>query len=377
MSNYKIAIVANSCWNIYNFRMELIRHLVEKGHSVFVLAPEDGYCSKLKFPEEVHFQKLQLLEPKGLNPFRDILCLFELCRSFRNLDPDIVLNYTIKPNIYGSLAARWLGIRAISNLTGLGFTAGKPSFLRRLILYSYKWALCKNRELVFHNDEDLNWFRERKLVNWDRGIVIPGSGVNADHFKSVDRRKASPNFVFIFVGRTQKEKGIIEFLSAAELLVQKYSHMQFWIVGSSDHISKEVTNHSILKVAKNKEQFYFFGFENDVREKLKQAHVFVLPSYREGRSKAMLEAMAMELPVITTAVAGCKQTIVHGVHGYIVPPKDTIALSKAMEQITTLSEEELFDMGRRCRQRVLEHFESKHILSAYDEVIENAMKKSN
>ncbi|MBK9109311.1 MAG: glycosyltransferase family 4 protein [Saprospiraceae bacterium] len=377
MRRCKIAIVANSCWNIYNFRMELILHLAEMGHYVFVYAPEDHYTSKLKFPEVIHFQKLQLLEAKGLNPFRDILCLIELYRIFKNLEPDIVLNYTIKPNIYGSLAAGWLGIKAVSNLTGLGFTAGKPNLLRNVILQCYKWALSKNTEIVFHNEEDLWWFRNRKLIGQNRGKVISGSGVNAEHFKCERQRKVSTPFVFIFVGRTRKEKGIIEFLSAAEILAQDHPEIQFWIVGAHDHNSMDINTHSILNGYKNKGAFYFFGFEQDVRKRLSEANVFVLPSYREGRSKAMLEAMAMELPVITTSVAGCKQTIVQDVHGFIVPPKDALALSIAMKRIMTLSDEELSAMGKRCRQCVLDEFESKHIFAAYDEIIENAMKKSN
>lgn len=377
MKTYKIAIVANACWNIYNFRMELISHLAEMGHKVFVLAPDDGYFMKLQFPAGVQFQKLNNLDPKGRNPIRELFCFLELFTTFRNLQPDIVLNYTIKPNLYGSIAARWLGIKAISNLTGLGFTARKSGLFRNGILKVYKWAIYSNCEIVFHNHEDLNWFRARKLISATRGTVIAGSGVNADSFKPIDGIKPYTPFVFIFVGRICREKGIVEFLSAGKLLAAKYPHIKCWVVGSMEHLPDDDNTPAILNAYKNNTSFAFFGFEDDVRKRLKDAHVFVLPSYREGRSKAMLEAMAMELPVITTEVAGCQETVVQDVHGFIVPPQNVEALVEAMESIMKVSVEELAAMGKRCRVRVLELFESKHILSAYDDIIEKAMRKMN
>ncbi|MBK8954395.1 MAG: glycosyltransferase family 4 protein [Saprospiraceae bacterium] len=348
--------------------MELIKHFCEAGHEVHVFAGKDEFCAQLNFSSHVRFRLLNFLKPVSKNPVWDIFCFVEILKNLWDVKPDLLLNYTVKPNIYGSLASRVLGIRTVSNLTGLGFAAEKTGW-HKFIFNFYKMALQKNEVVVFHNEEDRLWFVKEKLIKEAQSICIPGSGVDSEYFKPEPGKQKGEKFIFLFVGRLIKAKGIFEFLDAAERLAQYYPQAEWWILGRPANERNHKKQEKKFEHFQKNKQIRFLGFQQDVRVYLRQARVFVLPSYREGMPRSLMEAMSMELPVITTRVAGCKHAVEDRLHGFLVEPESGQSLYVAMEACLNLPETELEQMGKNGRQRILNNFAMGRIIQGYDKIL--------
>lgn len=359
----KVLFVDNSTWNIYNFRLNLIKRLKSEGYEVIVVAPVDEYIHYLN---ESYFTKhipLKFLAPQSKNIFRDLLLIIELFRIFRQEKPDLVLNYTIKPNIFGNFAARLAGVASFSTITGLGYTFLNNSLINRQVLHLYRLAFKKVKKVVFYNQDDRSLMIKKKLLNPDKGVVITGSGVNTNHFRPLPM-PASDKFIFLFIGRLLYDKGLREYVEAAKYLRQISPNMECWIIGELNHNPAAVPKATLLKWIEDK-HIKYFGTAKDVRKYIKQAHAVVLPSYREGIPRSVLEAMAMAKPIVTTEVAGCRETVEDQGNGYLVPVKNPQALAEAMLQLYYKSEEELMVMGAHSRQRALDLFDDKIITTNY------------
>ncbi len=369
MRRLKIAIVANSCWNIYNFRLELIRHLKMASHEIIVIAPVDEYIHYLN---ENYFTKhipIHHLDAQHISPMRDILFFRELYTIYKAERPDLILQFTIKPNIYGSIAAKFLGIKCISTLTGLGSTFGKWKF-EFILKALYKFALSRNEKIGFHNRDDLNLFVDLKLVDDTKAIVIPGSGVDTNKFKKQLVVNKSEHFVFLFVGRLLKDKGLVEFIKAAIETRSIVKSAEFWVIGEYNASNPNSVDKNDLLYWIESRIIKYHGYERDVRKYLNKADVVVLPSYREGLPRAILEAMSMERPIITTNVPGCKDLVKNGWNGLLVSSKNFHQLAEAMVSMYNCSDERRLQMGKNSRQLVLEKFDLNIILHAYDDLIE-------
>ncbi len=366
----KIAIVANSTWNIYNFRLNLIRQFRTKGYRVIVIAPVDEYIHYLN---ESHFTKhisLQHLSPQSKNPFKELLLLRELYKIYKREKPDLILHYTIKPNIYGSIAARWAKIPCISTVTGLGYTFLNYGFYTRLIKPLYKFAFQSNQKIVFHNNDDQELFTKLNLISQEKSRVIKGSGVNTNFFRPLKGNVDNRKFIFLFVGRLLYDKGIVEFIQASKQVRQIIKNAECWVVGELN--SKNPSNipkRELLQWVENR-YIRYWGATNDIRDFIKKADVMVLPSYREGMPRAVLEAMSMGKPIITTDTAGCRESIAHDKNGYLVPVKDHLALAEAMVKIYSLDQDKLEQMGKESRTKVLKEFDEKIINQRYLELAE-------
>ena len=368
----KIAIVANSTWNIYNFRLSLIQRLTKEGYRVIVIAPVDEYIHYLN---DIYFVKhidLKQLKAQSKNPFKDVSLTLELYRIFRQEKPDLILNYTVKPNIYGNLAAKWLNIPTISTLTGLGYTFLHGKTLKSFIKILYKWSLSYPAKVIFHNSDDLNLFRQINLLKKDNGEVIFGSGVNTTHF-SPDTKKESSKFIFLFVGRILVYKGIGEYIEAVRKIQKVTGNAQFWVVGELDENKSASFSKDEFQRALEDHTIRYFGTVKDIRPYISQADVFVLPSYREGMPRAVLEAMAMGKPIITTKVAGCRETVVEGENGFLIPHKDAISLAEALLKMYHLEKKELDKMGEKSRQLVLNKFDEQLIINRYLKLIQTIL----
>ena len=366
----KIAIVANSTWNIYNFRINLIRQFRTKGYRVIVIAPVDEYIHYLN---ESHFTKhisLQHLSPQSKNPFKELLLLRELYKIYKREKPDLILHYTIKPNIYGSIAARWANIPCVSTVTGLGYTFLNYGFYTRLVKPLYKFALQSNQKIVFHNNDDRKLFTKLHLISQEKSEVIKGSGVNTNFFRPLKGNVDGNKFIFLFVGRLLYDKGIVEFIQASKQVRQIIKNAECWVVGELN--SKNPSNipkRELLQWVENR-YIRYWGATNDIRDFIKKADIMVLPSYREGMPRAVLEAMSMGKPIITTNTAGCRESIVHDKNGYLVPAKDHLALAEAMVKIYSLDQDKLEQMGKESRTKVLEEFDEKIINQRYLDLAE-------
>lgn len=369
MSAPLIAIVANTTWNIVNFRLSLIKSLLAANYQVLVIAPVDEFTAQLNGIRQVALTKLK---PKSKNPINDFLLCRELYQIYQKEQPALILHYTIKPNIFGNFAARCAGISTISTLTGLGYTFLHGSFTQKIIRQLYKMALEKSKRLVFHNPDDLALFTKNQLVKSQQGMVIAGSGVNTKHF-ALAYKEDTTKFVFLFVGRLLYDKGIEEFVLAANEVCKMTANTEFHIVGQLNAANPAAVAETQLKKWLSNKRIKYHGSTNDVRPFLKATNVFVLPSYREGMPRAVLEAMASGKPIITTDTAGCRDTVEEGRNGWLVPVKDADALAHAMLKIYQLDQQKIAKMGERSRELVLQKFDESIIVAKYLELIKKLL----
>ena len=358
-----VAIVANSSWNIYNFRQPLLKAFTQAGYRVLVVAPVDEYIHYLN---EHHFAKhipLRQLAPQSKNPLRDLLLLLELALIYRRERPDLILHFTAKPNIYGSIAARWAGCRSVPTMTGLGYTFLHSKALNHIVQQLYRFALRGVRDAFFHNQDDRQLFHKLGIIDQKYTAVVPGSGLNTNHFRPLPR-PLNPKTVFLFVGRLLYDKGVAEFAEAARLLRQQYPQAECWMLGQLEAANPAaVPKMQLLRWVERKHVRYL-GYADDVRPYLKQCDVLVLPSYREGMPRAILEAMAMGKPIIATDVPGCREAITPDC-GWLAPPQDGPALAEAMLHAAQLPAEERQRMGQNARRRARTVYDEEVVVSHY------------
>lgn len=359
----KIIVFAGFAESLINFRGTLLAALVSGGHEVLAMAPgESPFVAEKLRTIGVEYHSLAL-ERTGLNPIKDLRSYFLITAKLRELKPDVLLSYTIKPVIYGSLAARSAGVpRIFSMITGLGYSfmegGFKQKLVNKIVSRLYRKGLAENEKVFFQNPDDLDFFcKQGFLGNCNKAILINGSGVDINHFVETPARCGE--LVFLLVGRLLRDKGIGEFIEAARMLKRKYPRAIFRIVGPIDS-NPAAFKAAEIKVWHREGIVEYLGEIEDVRPVLSDCSVYVLPSYREGMPRTVLEAMAMGRPIVTTDAPGCRETVVSGENGYLVPVKDAVALANAMERF--LLEPDLIPkMGRRSREIAEERFDVRKV----------------
>ena len=343
----KVMIVANAAFTIVNFRSELINDLIQRGCQVVAVCPSDcnlisgDDIGKIFKTMGVLFRPINF-DRSGINPFADLAVLFYLIKVIQSEKPDVILNYTIKATIYGSIAA-WLCStqKVVSNITGLGYIFTNSSLRARVIRFfvklQYKIALRLNDVVFFQNSDDLNLFCRMNIIHSSVATkVLNGSGVNLNKFAPNPKvEKVSQSF--LFVGRLIKDKGVIEFIEAAKKIKGSFPFAKFIIVGALDENPAGIAKCFIDEVVAQGVVDYV-GSTSDVLPYLQQSEVFVLPSYREGTPRSVLEAMAVGLPIITTDVPGCRQTVSSGLNGILVAEKNVDSLYSAMFELINNSD---------------------------------------
>lgn len=360
----KVAMVANSCWNLFNYRRELIQAIHSEFGEVVLIAPEDRYASMLPKEQGIHYIPVLHLDKTSSNLIKELRFVIELFRIYYREKPDLIMHYTIKPNVFGSMIAHVLGIPSIATVTGLGSSFTKHNKLSLLICWLYRLTFRYNKINIFQNHTDRNFFLQKKLVNEINSGVILGSGVDCNYF--VPRAKSESNkFIFLFIGRLIRSKGIVEYLKAASLIKSKWPDIECHVVGSYDSTHPDRISKTELDKALNQNDIRWFDHVDDVRDLIAAADVVVLPSYREGMPRSILESMAMGKPIITTNVAGCNETVVNGINGYIIPMQDVDSLINAMIDMSSLAQEVRLQMGKESRAIALDQFEVKHIIANY------------
>lgn len=362
-----IVLNINSCWNIYNFRLGLVKSLQKAGHKVIAVAPKDVYTKKLEKEGLVHYDVV--MNKKGTNPIQDLKLLFSYVSIFKKIKPDLILSYTIKPNTYGNLAAGYLNIPVINTITGLGTVFIKKTISTLVAKLLYGLSLRFSSHTYFQNIDDLRFFVRLKLVAKKKSSVMPGSGVNTQLYSC--QRISNKGQSFLFVGRLLADKGIYEFLSAVKMILRIHRDVQFLIVGELDAINRTaISKVDFENILKNTTQVKYLGKSEDMISVYKQADVMVLPSYREGLSKSLIEAAAMSLPIITTNVPGCRDVVTHMENGLLCVPRDAESLAEAMISMISFSEKRRLDMGRNGRKLVEQTFRDQLIILKYLQRIE-------
>jgi glycosyltransferase involved in cell wall biosynthesis len=369
-----IAIVANTTWNIYNFRLNILRILIEQTYQVIVIAPEDEYKVYQKdFPMIKHVP-LKQLSRKGMNPFQELLLCHELFKIFRREQPDLIIHYTIKPNIWGGIAASLLRIKYLCVVTGLGYTFLHNGFVYFVSKALYKMAFQRAESVIFENIDDRNLFNTLKLVPAYKSLSVKGCGIDTQHFQPMPKTEWHSGFIFCFIGRFLWDKGIGEFIEAAKMVLKKVPTTLFWLVGESDENNPSCISREQIKIWEHKQIIINQGFAKDVRPFIQNSDCVVLPSYREGMPTILAEASAMCKPVITTDVAGCREIVEEGKNGYIVSAKSAQELTDAMLKMLALPKRQLAVMGFYGRHKVEKEFDNQLIAAFFLEKVQKMVK---
>lgn len=363
----KIIIVSAYAQSLINFRGELIKEMVNKGHQVITLAPEEGFADSIA-ELGAEYKRIEL-HRTGTNPFLELRCLVRLIRTIRKISPDIVFSYALKPVLYTSIAARINRIKeSYAIITGLGYSftggTGKQKLLRRLIIFLYRFSLYYNKKVYFQNPDDLLIFKNLGLVNDEQTVLINGSGVDTDKFYY--SKPKLDEIKFLLMARLLRDKGIIEYVSAAKAVKNKFPHIRFLLLGPYDDNPSAISQSEVEEWEKEG-IIEYLGATDDVRPYLADCSIFVLPSYREGTPRSVLEAMSIGRPIITTDAPGCKETVQQGVNGFLVPVKSINELSEAMEFF--IKESALIErMGINSREKAIEKYDVKKV---NNEILQN------
>ena len=357
-----IVLSANSDWNIVNFRGGLIRALRTAGYEPIVIAPQDPSTDKRM--RELDVERIPIrIDRSGLNPWADLQLIGEYKRLLRRIRPVAYLGYTIKPNVYGCFAAASLGIPAIPNISGLGTAFIRSGPLQQIVKALYRVGFRRAPRVFFQNDEDRDLFVDRKIVRADQARVLPGSGIDLDRFRPGPLPEGAP--IFILIGRLLRDKGVVEFVEAARQLRTEMPDGRFQLLGPIDDGNRTSVSKAELQSWIAQGVIEYLGTTDDVRPFIAAASAVVLPSYREGMPRSLLEAAAMGRPLIATDVPGCREIVEEGRNGLLCVVKDARSLAAAMRRFAGMSLEDRIAMGKAARRKVQEEFSEERVIRAY------------
>lgn len=364
----KVVISINAAWNIYNFRAGLIRTLISHGYEVVAVAPSDEYVHRLK---ELGCRFIHIpIDCNGTHPGRDLSLLIRYFHILRSERPLAYLGYTVKPNVYGSLAAHMLRVPVINNIAGLGTTFINDSLVTRIVQTLYRIALRKSRRVFFQNADDLELFVSRGLVPPDRTDRLPGSGMDLTRFQPTPALPASERpFVFLLVSRMLKDKGVEEFVQAARHVRSRHDAVQFQLLGFVDEANSNSIPMERIRCWEKDGVIRYLGKTDDVRSYLANADCVVLPSYREGTPRSLLEAAAMARPIIATNVVGCRDVVDDNVNGLLCEVRNARDLAEKMLRMIKLPPERRQEMGMAGRRKVETQFDEKVVIQKYLNII--------
>ncbi|MDM1545271.1 glycosyltransferase family 4 protein [Ignatzschineria indica] len=369
--NRKIAIVVNSSWYAWNMRANLGFAFQKQGYEVVFICPYDKYSENIK----EHFTYVDIeINSKGTNPIEDLKTIYRYYKTYKEIKPDIVLQYTIKPNIYGTIAASILNTPSINNIAGLGTLFIKQNFVTKIAKTLYKFSQKRATKIFFQNQDDFKMFVEENLVQQEKCDVLPGSGVDIDKFKP-SKKKDDGIFRFLLVARMLWAKGIQEFVDAAKILKQKNNNVEFQLLGHLDVESPTAISKEQMDIWVKDGYVNYLGSSDDVRVEIAQADCIVLPSfYREGTPRILLESASMEKPIITTNNVGCKDVVDDGINGFLCAVKNSKDLALKMEKMLNLSTDQRNAMGKAGREKMVKEFDEKIVIDKYLEAVRDILK---
>lgn len=353
----KVLFLVNHDVVIYNFRLEIVERLLAEGHQVVISSP---YGERIDELMELGCEYRDIkLSRHGMNPVRELKLLVDYIKLIRDVKPDIVLTYTIKPNVYGGMACAILGIPYVVNITGLGTAVENAGLVQKITVLLYKLALSKVQRVFFQNEENRQFFVDRKLAV-DKHGMLPGSGVNLQRF-SVLEYPGDETTEFVFISRIMKEKGADQYLGAAEYIRAKYPNTRFHVCGFCEQAYEQR-----LKDLHEKGIINYHGMVRDVRKVIAETHCTIHPTYYpEGLSNVLLESAACGRPLITTDRSGCREVIDNGINGFIVEQQNTKDLIEKIETFLALPWEQKEAMGLAGRAKVEREFDRQIVVEKY------------
>ena len=350
--------------------------MVANGHEVIAVAPADEYAASLA---ELGCRYVPMsMDTQGTHPGRDLILFWRFLRLMRSERPDVYLGYTVKPNVYGSLAAHMLRIPVINNIAGLGAVFIKDGWLLRVLRWMYRTALMRSAKVFFQNDDDRQLFIAGGLVRVEMTDLLPGSGIDLNRFaprlKTVGQEDES-KFRFLLIARMLRDKGVLEYVEAARLLRHRWPLAEFCLLGFVDVQNPTAISHVEMDAWVAEGVVNYLGVSDDVRTQLATADCVVLPSYREGTPRTLLEAAAMACPIITTDAVGCREVVDHGVNGLLCRVKDASDLADKMSQMHAMTHEQRQEMGLRGREKVEREFDERIVIDKYLRAIEEVLAR--
>jgi len=365
-----IVISANSLWNVTNFRMGLLKAIARQGNSIVVAAPADEAI----LPAQIPIETVSLpIDRSGLNPISDALLFFRYYRLFRQKRPDAFLSFTIKPNIYGSLAAGIAGVPAIANVSGLGTAFMRDGLLAWFVGALYRLSFARAHFVFFQNPDDRRLFLERKILRESKTGLLPGSGVDLEQFVPAGPLRDSPP-TFLLVARMLADKGVREFVEAAAAVRARYSAARFQLLGGFDPGNRTAIGEEEVRQWERDGIVEYLGSTNDVRPFIAAASAVVLPSYREGLPRSLLEAGAMGRPLIATDVPGCREVVKDGMTGILCQVRSATSLAAAMARFAEMDVDQRQALGEAARAMVEAYFNEDRVIGAYMNILQPLMR---
>lgn len=331
MKNKKILILANLDVGLYKFRKALIKELIDQGNEVYISLPKGMLVQNLK-EMGCHFIETPV-DRRGINPATDLKLMMRYFNILGKIKPDLVITYTIKPNIQNE------------------------NMIKKLVVFLYKLSCKKAKTIFFENEGNKQVFIENNIIKESRSCTLPGAGIDLDEYKMTPYPEESRNIRFLFIGRVMKEKGVEELFKAAKNIKKIYPEVSFDIVGPMEDDYKE----RIQSLVRNG-IIYYYGYQEDVKPFIKKCDCFVLPSYHEGMANTLLECGAMGRPLITSRIHGCMEAVRDGENGYLVDVKDVKGLEEKMMEFIELSYEEKKQMGEKSREVMEKRFDKEKVV---------------
>jgi glycosyltransferase involved in cell wall biosynthesis len=365
-----VAMVCNSAWSMYNFRLGVIKALQEQGYQVAVVAPQDKFSKKLEM-QGCSVYNINI-ENKGTNPVKDLRTIYDFYTLYRQIKPDLIFHYTIKPNIYGTLAAKALGIPSIAVTTGLGYVFLQDNLISKLVKQMYKFSFFHAEKVWFLNKDDQSIFLKENIIKEEKAFILPGEGVNTKEFKPIakKRTKGPRRFKFLLIARMLRDKGVEEFVKAAEIVKRTHDNVEFQLLGFLDvkspgAISREEMDGWVKEGVVN-----YLGVTDDVTGYIQDADCIVLPSYyREGIPRTLMEAASMGKPLITTDNVGCREVVDDEINGFLCEVKNPQDLAQKCEMMIGLSPGKRKKMGNSGRRKMIAEFDEQIIIKLYFDTV--------
>lgn len=368
----RVLISINAAWNVVNFRAALVRALVADGHEVIAAVPDDG---ALPAVEALGARVAVLpMTSASTSVAGDLALLGRYIRLLRRERPDVFLGWTIKPNTYGSLAARLMGVPRINNVSGLGTVFIRESWVTRVAERLYRIGLGGASTVFFQNHDDRAEFVKRGLVDPAQVEVLPGSGIDAAHYNpAAFPREEDGTVRFLMVARLIRDKGVTEFVEAARIVRARHPHARFALLGFLDVDNATAISRAELEGWVAEGVVEYCGAADDVRPFIGNCDCVVLPSYREGLSRVLLEAGAMARPAIATDVPGCRDVIRAGETGLLCALRDPASLAGQMFALLAMPPAERAAMGLAARAHIAENFDEIRVVNAYRAALARAI----
>lgn len=370
MTSQTLVFCCNSLWGLVNFRGRVIRSLVQDGHRVVLIARRDIPVEQA-LALGAEFREWEVL-PRGMHPLGELRSVRSLLRMYRELRPDLSFQFTIKPVMYGGLISWLTGFRCVSVITGLGYLFLGNGWKSRIGKAFYRLTLHRSHEVWFLNEDDRGFFSKAQLLDGLTVRALPGEGVDIAHFQRVPLPPFAGPFVFLMIARLVKDKGVIEFVEAARIVRARFPRARFRLLGPAYSAKEASVSPAQLDEWVREGVIEYLGGADDVRPAISESHCVVLPSYREGMPRVLMEAAAMGRPSIATDVTGCRDVVVAGETGLLCRPYDGESLASACMELLEYPEDQLSRMAERAHELAVKNFDDRIIIDLYRRVVDAA-----